>query len=353
MKDGKREGISREPEVIRAFRDTWQDGIHSYLGYLRERLIAARDLLHESGSIFVQIGDENVQLVRSLLDEVLRPENLIAQISFLKTTSATSEFLPAVSDYVLWFAKDSSRIKYRSLHRLKEVGGVGASHYSSVLRSDGTRRPATKSERDGLDPLPNGDVFYTAGDLQSAGMGREKGEGAASWFRVKFQGQSFTPTAQTRWKTNEEGMDRLIKADRVLPQRTALRYLRRIDDFIAFSINNVWTDVGGASDKSYVVETAPRVVERCMLMTTDPGDLVLDPTCGSGTTAYVAEQWGRRWITIDTSRVALTLARARLMGAKYDYYLLKDSEDGADKEGEIVNRLRIGTPYRRSKGTPS
>lgn len=284
-------------------------------------------------------------LVRGILDEVFGSTNFVSQIAFLKTTSATSEFLPSVCDYVLWFAKDKGACAYFSLFRKKQIGGEGSKHYNSILLADGTRIPATADERDGAVNLPEGASLITADQLQSAGMGREKGEGAASWFKVEYEGQVFTPTGQTRWKTNEDGMRRLGRASRIIGQKTALRYLRKFDDFSAFAINNVWTDVGGAAEKSYVVETAPRVIERCILMTTKPGDLVLDPTCGGGTTAYVAEEWGRRWITIDTSRVALTLARARLIGAKYDYYLLKDSKDGAEKEGEIIGKPPADGPF--------
>jgi adenine-specific DNA-methyltransferase len=240
---------------------------------------------------------------------------------------------------------------------VKSIGGAGAGHYGGLLMPDGTRRSATPNEREGKDAIPDGAIFFTADQLQSAGMGRDKGEGAASWFRVAFNGREFTPTAQSRWKTNEAGMDCLIKSGRVLGQTTALRYLRKIDDFSAFSVNNVWTDVGGAAEKRFVVETAPRIIERCLLMATDPGDLVLDPTCGSGTTVFVAEQWGRRWITIDTSRVALALARARIMGARYPYYLLADSPEGQRKEGDITgippkenpthNDIRQGFVYER------
>jgi adenine-specific DNA-methyltransferase len=344
VKDGNKDHITREPEQVKAFRDTWRDGIHSYLTYLRDRLTVARDLLADSGSIFVQIGDENVHRVRALMDEVFGEDNFVAQISFLKTTSATNEFLSSVCDSILWFAKKRERAKYRQLYRVKSIGGAGAGHYGGLLMPDGTRRPATAGERAGGEPIPDDAIFFTADQLQSAGMGRDKGEGAASWFRVTFDGRDFTPTAQSRWKTNESGMDRLMQAGRVLGQTTALRYLRKIDDFSAFSVNNVWTDVGGAAEKRYVVETAPRIVERCLLMASDPGDLVLDPTCGAGTTAYVAEQWGRRWITIDTSRVALALARARIMGARYPYYLLADSPEGQKKEGEVTRTPPRETP---------
>ena len=336
VKDGAKDHITREPEQVRAFRDTWRDGIHSYLTYLRDRLTLARDLLSVSGSVFVQIGDENVHRVRALMDEVFGEENFVALISITKTTSATNDMLAGVADYVVWFCRNRETAKYRQVYRKKEVGGAGAEHYGGVLLEDGSRRPATQDERSGHLPLPTGATMFTADQLQSAGMGRAKGEGAASWFRVACEGRIFTPTMQSRWKTNEVGMRRLGYSSRLIPQQNALRYLRRIEDFSAYSINNIWSDTGGASDKRYVVETSPRIVERCILMTTDPGDLVLDPTCGSGTTAFVAEQWGRRWITIDTSRVATALARSRLMGARYPYYLLADSVEGRRKEAEIT-----------------
>lgn len=339
VKDGAKDHITREPEQVRAFRDTWRDGIHSYLTYLRDRLTVARDLLHESGSVFVQIGDENVHRVRALMDEVFGEENFVALISITKTTSATNDMLAGVADYVVWFCRNRETAKYREIFRKKELGGAGADHYGGVLLPDGTRRSATQDERSGRTPLPANATMFTADQLQSASMGREKGEGSASWFPVSCEGRTFTPTMQSRWKTNERGMLRLSYAARLIPQQNALRYLRRIDDFSAFSINNIWADTGGASDKRYVVETSPRIVERCVLMTTDPGDLVLDPTCGSGTTAFVAEQWGRRWITIDTSRVAIALARSRLMGARYPYYVLSDSPEGQRKEAEITRSV--------------
>jgi len=333
VKDGNADHITREPEQVKAFRDTWCDGIHSYLTYLRDRLTVARDLLTQSGSIFVQIGDENVHRVRAVMDEVFGEENFVALISFTKTTSATNDYLSGVADYVAWFCKSKEACKYQQIYREKTAGGDGAAHYNSVVFADGTKRAATSEERAGR--LASDATLFTADQLQSAGMGREKGEGAASWFKVECEGRFFTPTLQTRWKTNEPGMARLRYAQRLLPQRNALRYLRKIGDFAAYAISNVWTDIGGAADKRYVVETTPKIVERCLLMATGPGDLVLDPTCGSGTTAYVAEQWGRRWITIDTSRVALALARARIMGARYPYYLLADSREGQIKEAEV------------------
>ncbi|CAL1125400.1 unnamed protein product [Cladocopium goreaui] len=335
VKDGKADHITREPEQVKAFRDTWRDGIHSYLTYLRDRLTVARDLLSDSGSIFVQIGDENVHRIRALMEEIFGDENFLSLISVSKTTSSTNDYLSGVADYVLWFGKNREVTKYRQLYNLKLVGESGASHYSSVLCPDGTRRRASPQEKAGSVPLKEGEVFYTSSDLQSASMGREKGEGAASWFPVEVAGRTYRPTMQTRWKTSELGMERLKFAGRVMPLKSSIRYLRRIDDFAAYSIHNIWDDLGGATDKRYVVETAPRLIARCMLMATDPGDLIIDPTCGSGTTAYVAEQWGRRWITIDTSRVALTLARARIMGARYPYFLLTDSKGGQKQEAEL------------------
>jgi adenine-specific DNA-methyltransferase len=339
VKDGRAEDATRQPEQIRAFRDTWNLGIHSYLAYLRDRLVAARELLTETGSVFVQIGDENVHLVRCVLDEVFGSSNCVGQISIQKTTSATNLFLPLVCDYGLWYAKSANVVKYRQLFLVKQVGGEGAEHYTFVRMPDGSIRSASPQEKSGTSRLPEGARFLTPGDLQSASMGREKGEGAACWFPIRVAGKEYLPNQKNRWKTNEDGIRRLLLADRVLPQDKALRYIRYLGDFSAFGLNNLWADVGGASDKAYVVETAPRVIERCMLMTTDPGDLVLDPTCGSGTTAYVAEQWGRRWITIDTSRVALALARSRLMTARYSYYSLADSPEGVRKEAEITGQV--------------
>ena len=336
--DGKIGNITREPEQVKAFRDTWRDGMHSYLTYLRDRLTVARDLLNDSGSVFVQIGDENVHLVRSMLEEVFGSANFVSLITLTKTTSATSDYLPGVADYILWFCRNKANCKYRQLHKEKSAGGDGAGHYGSVVFPDGQRRAATADERAGR--LPNGAALFTPDQLQSTGShGSEKGAGAQSWFDVECEGRIFRPTMQSIWKTSQVGMNRLKAAGRVLPQKTSIRYLRRIDDFPAFVLTNVWSDIGGAADKRYVVETTPKIIERCVLMTTDPGDLVVDPTCGSGTTAAVAEQWGRRWITVDTSRVALALARARVMGARYSFYLLADSRDGQAKEAAVTRTV--------------
>lgn len=326
VKDGKSSDLSREPEQVKAFRDTWSDGVHSYLAYLRDRFSAMHELLTETGSIFVQIGDENVHRVRAILDEVFGSENFISEITVQKAGSTFSEYLGGVSDFVLWFAKDSSRLKYRPILIDRALSDDERGRFTLGVTDAGTIVSSESSEfstaRDFVAPDP----------LQSASIGRDKGEGAASWFPVELHGRTFRPTDTSRWKTNEEGMRMLGYANRLIPLKTTMRYARRLRDFPVSTINNIWSDLAGATDKIYVVQTAPKIVERCILMSTDPGDLVLDPTCGSGTTAFVSEQWGRRWITVDTSRVALTLARARLMGARYPYYALRDSEAGAVEE---------------------
>ncbi len=345
VKDGKAEDATRQPEQIKAFRDTWKLGIHSYLAYLRDRLVVARELLTESGSIFVQIGDENVHLVRCLLDEVFGGGNFISQITYIKTTGATVVFLPGVTDHILWFGKNREHTKYRQLYQLKDVGSDGSDKYNQVLFKDGSIRVLTEDEWRKLSILPPGAKVFRLDNLMSQSMGREKGEGAACWFPVALIGREFRPSIQSRWKTNEIGMIRLLAADRIRASSNSLNYVRFIDDFSAFPLSNSWSDIGGIQSRSdpkvYVVQTSTTAIERCLLMTTDPGDLVLDPTCGSGTTAYVAEQWGRRWITCDTSRVALALARTRLMAARYPYYYLADSEDGSKKQMEVTGKIPL------------
>jgi adenine-specific DNA-methyltransferase len=345
VKDAKAEDLTRQPEQIKAFRDTWQLGIHSYLTYLRDRLVVARELLTESGSLFVQIGDENVHLVRCLLDEVFGSENFVNQIVYAKTTGATVVLLPGTADYILWYAKKIESVRYRQVFLDKVLGEEGATKYDQVEAADGTRRALTKEERE---TGHLGGRAFTLGGMTSQSVGREKGEGAACWFKVEFEGKHFTPDLQSRWKTNEIGMRRLIAARRLQVMGRSLRYVRFIDDFPAYPISNTWLDIGGIQSRSdpkiYVVQTSTTAVQRSLLMSTDPGDLVLDPTCGSGTTAYVAEQWGRRWITIDTSRVALTLARTRLMAARFAYHLLADSLEGRRKEAEIAGQPINGSP---------
>ncbi len=352
VKDGNAAHITREPEQVKAFRDTWRDGIHSYLTYLRDRLTVARDLLADSGSIFVQIGDENVHRVRALMDEVFGDTNLVSLITVQKAGSTFSQYLGGISDFLLWYARDFARVKYRALFASREISEDESGRFTLAQVDVGNRLPVTELGRP-----PAVDELVAPDPLQSASLGRDKGEGAASWFPVTVFARVFRPTMQSRWKTNEVGMERLRRADRVIPQSTSIRYARRFTDFSVSVLSNIWSDLAGATAKVYVVQTSTKIVERCLLMTTDPGDLVLDPTCGSGTTATVAEQWGRRWVTIDTSRVALALARARIMGARYPYYLLADSREGQLKEAEITqtvpssqptySRIRQGFVYER------
>jgi adenine-specific DNA-methyltransferase len=331
VKDGKAEDATRQPEQIRAFRDTWKLGIHSYLAYLRDRLTVARELLTESGSVFVQIGDENVHLVRSLLDEVFGSENFVSEITFVKTAALSAELLPNVTDYILWFAKNRESLKYRQVYRDKLDLATLRDAYSWVQFDDATYRKASADEIDGATPLPEGSRLYRLSPLTSQ---RPPGS-----FPLKFQGREFAPGKQF-WKTHQQGFTKLAAANRLQPSGETLFYRLHLNDFSAVPYANNWTDTQASfGDKIYVVQTATKVVQRCLMMTTDPDDLVLDPTCGSGTTAFVAEHWGRRWITCDTSRVAIALARTRLMAAKFPYYLLADSPEGLKKESELVGKL--------------
>ncbi len=337
VKDGKLEDAAREAEQIKAFRDTWELGIHSYLSYLRDRLLVARELLTGSGSIFVQIGDENVHLVRSLLDEVFGKENFFSHILFVKTSSSTSDF-GGTADHVLWYCRDRASVKFRQYYVAKRTGGVGGTGYTRIEFPDGRRRPLLSAEVGDNSLIPAGARIFAGDNLTSQSMGREKGEGAASWFTVSVGGRDYDPGPKARWKTNRPGMEKLILAGRIMATSGKnLAYVRYLDDFPAVPLSNIWTDTLGQNqfggDKVYVVQTALPVAQRCILMASDPGDLVLDPTCGSGTTAFVAEQWGRRWITIDTSRVALALARQRIMGARFPSYVKADSDEGRRLEG--------------------
>ena len=348
VRDGNAAHITREPEQVKAFRDTWRDGIHSYLTYLRDRLTVARDLLTDSGSIFVQIGDENVHRVRALMDEVFGEENFISLISTKTSGGSTAVYLQGVTNFLLWYAKSKTTTKFRAQLNVKMLGDDEAGKYVRVRLPDLSTRPLTADERVGRIDLPAGARIYRQDNLTSQSIGRAKGEGAASWFPVSIQGKEISPSLTVRWKTNQLGMERLLLANRVEVTGNSLGYVRYLEDFQAAEISNLWDDIGGVQSRSdpkvYVVQTSTGLVQRCLLMTTDPGDLVLDPTCGSGTTAQVAEQWGRRWITIDTSRVALALARARIMGARYPYYLLADSPEGQLKEAEITRRAASEKP---------
>jgi adenine-specific DNA-methyltransferase len=336
VKDGNKDHITREPEQVKAFRDTWRDGIHSYLTYLRDRLTVARDLLADSGSIFVQIGDENVHRVRALMDEVFGTDNIISQISIVKTSAQEDLLLPNVCDHVLWYARDIEKAKYRQLWADK-YNEPGASEYNRVDVS-GVRRRLTEDEELRRTALGAEFRVYRQDNIVSQ---RPPGS-----FPVSFRGTVYRPITGY-WKTGTEGFSRLINAARIEKRGKMLSYVRFLDDFRVKPIANHWTDVRFSSrseEKTYVVQTSVNVIQRCLIMATDPGDLVLDPTCGSGTTAYAAEQWGRRWITIDTSRVALALARARIMGARYPYYRLADSPEGQRKEAEVSRAPPRDTP---------
>ena len=335
VRDGNVAHITREPEQVKAFRDTWRDGIHSYLSYLRDRLKVARDLLAESGSVFVQIGDENIHRVRAVLEEVFGEENYVTTIGIVKTTSNTTRYMAGVYDSLIWFARSIDSMKFRGLYRKKSFGADGAAEYTQVALSDGTRRALTIDEKSRKTELPDGARVYRLDNLTS------QSRSTTTVFPYSWGGKTLGPGAGG-WKTNLAGMDRLARAGRLRTRQigNTITYIRYIDDFAAIPIANLWTDVSSGFNayqpKVYVVQTNERIVERCILMTTDPGDLVLDPTVGSGTTADMAEHWGRRWIAIDTSRVALALARARVMGARYPYYLLSDSDEGQQKESELT-----------------
>jgi adenine-specific DNA-methyltransferase len=343
VKDGNSAHITREPEQVKAFRDTWRDGIHSYLTYLRDRLTVARDLLTDSGSIFVQIGDENVHRVRAVMDEVFGEDNRIAEIIVTKTTSATAKYLAETCDFVLWYAKSAEVAKYRHLFSTKEAGQAGASLYNRVQSIDGGLVKSLQSAESYANDYANSGWHLVTSDNLTSQSG-----GETTRVEFEFNGVIYSP-GNGGWKTNANGLSRLLRACRLTQGGRALRYVRRIADFPVSPISNVWSDMLTGSfteQKIYVVQSSEKLIQRCILMATDPGDLVLDPTCGSGTTAYIAEQWGRRWITIDTSRVALALARARIMGARYPYYLLADSRDGQLKEAEVTRSALSSAPTR-------
>jgi adenine-specific DNA-methyltransferase len=350
VKDGKADHLTREPEQVKAFRDTWDDHIHSYLTYLRDRLTVSRDLLSESGSIFVQIGDENVHRVRALLDEVFGAENFVSEIIVTKTGGRSARYLANVSDVILWFARDADKMKYRKPLTVKGLEDDNAGVYRWLEQPDGVRHRMNDEDIASFN-LSDGRIFR----LDNFTSQKPPGD-----FPIELFGRTLVP-GKRYWSTGEKGAARLKKANRLVPSGFSAAYIRYMDDFLAKELGNVWTDTGTGSftdEKLYVVQTGTKTVQRCLLMASDPGDLVLDPTCGSGTTAFVAEQWGRRWITVDTSRVALALARARLMGARYPWYLLVDSVEGQHKEAELTRslptgvqthgRLRQGFVYRRA-----
>ncbi|MGW5692544.1 site-specific DNA-methyltransferase [Streptomyces asiaticus] len=341
VRDGNLADITHEIEQIKAFRDTWELGVNSYLSYLRDRLLATRDLLTESGSVFVQIGEENVHRVRCLLDEVFGESNSVITIMFRTTGGLSTSALSRNGDYLLWYARDINSLKARKLYRRTGLSDDVGGRYTRVQLPDGTRRVMSREERENPDSLA-GALIYRHDNLAS------QGRTTTGSLPYTFNGHQYSPGRNHHWKTTPAGMDRLAAANRLAaPTKNSLSYVRFMNDFPVTAYTNMWTDTqtGAFTEgKVYVVQTNTKVVERCMLMATDPGDLVLDPTCGSGTTAYVAEQWGRRWITIDTSRVAIALARHRLMGAKYPAYLLADSPEGKAKEAELSQQLLDRSP---------
>ncbi|RYG91676.1 MAG: site-specific DNA-methyltransferase, partial [Alphaproteobacteria bacterium] len=339
VKDGALGDTSREPEVIQAFRDTWERGVNSYLSYLRDRLIVARELLHDSGSVFVQIGDENAHRARVLMDEVYGEENFVSEITVAKTAGSSSEMIPNITDTILWYCRNRDLAKFNPVYQTKNQQS-GGTEYKYLQLDNGASRPASKDELSGNTPLPSGSMLFRPSATTS-----QRPPGSDPF---RFAGKIYTPGASQYWKTSPTGLRRAGMAGRLLARDKSISYVRFLEDFPVLEIGNLWVDVRwgfDASEKRYVVETNPKIVERCLLMTTDPGDLVLDPTCGSGTTATVAEKWGRRWITVDSSRVALTLARQRIMGAIYPYYLLADSPEGAAR-AESEGLPAQSEPYR-------
>jgi adenine-specific DNA-methyltransferase len=340
VKDGNAAHITREPEQVKAFRDTWRDGIHSYLTYLRERLEIAHDLLSESGSIFVQIGDENVHRVRALMDEVFGEDNFCSEIFFAKTTSTSSGILPAVGDLILWYARAKPTVRYRQLLRRLPIELQVEGEFRDLLLADLTYRKLTPEERASPSLIPSDARLLRTNTLVSPEVSTNLTRDIT--FRC---GKTVHCGAGRHWKTGEAGLLRLEKAERIdFTQGPTRMFRRHFADNEFAPLTNVWTDTRSEQQQVYVVQTKDEVIKRCILMSSNTGDLVLDPTCGSGTTAYVAEQWGRRWITVDTSRVALALARARIMGARYPYYLLADSAEGQHKEAELTRTAASTQP---------
>ena len=332
--DGNSEHITREPEQVKAFRDTWRDGIHSYLTYLRDRMVVARDLLSDSGSIFVQISNENVHRVRGVLDEIFGDDNCVATIAFKKASPETRTIKNAFN-YILWYAKQSSQVKVRKLFRQREMSDGTTEDPKKLalwmVLPNGSERPLTTDEKREDQPLPEGAKVFRADKVRDSGRMEDR------VFEFDFRGENLWPGEKHCWRGDSTEMERLKRADRLLRTRETLAYKYFLADNWGVERTNIWEDTAGKiPDMRYVVETNEKIVARCLMLTTDPGDLVLDPTCGSGTTAAVSEQWGRRWITIDTSRVALALARARIMGARYPFYLLADSREGQLKEAEVT-----------------
>jgi adenine-specific DNA-methyltransferase len=321
VKDGKDEDLTAEPEMIKAFRDTWELGIHSYLTYMRDRLLLAKELLSESGSVFVQISDDNAHRVRAILDEVFGESNFVSMISYVTSSGFTSGTLSRNGDRIIWYAKDKSQIKFRRLYTKKSLP-INDDNYKYLELADGTRRLMTKEERQNPYLYPANSKVYRLGDTTSQGSNNQDQ-------RFEFNGRIYIPSFNRHWSVGLEGMKALKKENRLEATGQSLSFIRYFDDFPYQQLTDIWIDTGTGGDyKIYSVQTNAKVIERCLLMATDPGDLTLDITCGSGTTAFVSEKNGRRWITCDTSRVAITLAKQRLMTAVYDYYQLAHPNEG-------------------------
>ena len=322
VKDRKDEDLTQEPEMIKAFRDTWELGIHSYLTYLRDRLLLAEELLADTGSVFIQISDDNMHHVREICDEIFGSQNFVCDITYRtkKMTMGNTRLLETIGDHIVWYAKDKEKVKFRPLYQKKDW--KGDIHWSYIELPNGSRRTMTADKKNNPSLIPEGSKVFIPLDMRPSGY-FQTGD-----FSYEFEGKTYSPGAGKSWRTNKAGMDTLREKNRLYATATALTYVLYFDDYPISRITNFWTDTEGAYNASYVVQTSTKVIQRCLLMTTDPGDLVLDITCGSGTTAFCAEQWGRRWITCDTSRVAITLAKQRLMTATYDYYKLAHKEQG-------------------------
>ena len=320
VKDGKDEDLTQEPEMIKAFRDTWELGIHSYLTYLRDRLLLSYQLLSETGSCFVQISDENLHIVRILMDEIFGPENFVSLITFRTKIPLKATNLAGISDYLIWFAKDIKKFKFRKLFLPRKIGMN--SQFTNIELSDGTRRKLTKEEKNNPEQIPKNSRLFTSMDLVSTGRTE------SCVFDFELDGKTYSPSSGKSWKTNPEGMKKLLENNRVMVFGTVPRYVFYHDDYPVEEITNLWSDTQGASNKKYAVQTSEKVIQRCVLMTTDPGDLVIDPTCGAGTTAFVCEKWGRRWITFDTSRISVSIAKQRLSTSFFDYYQLFQPAEG-------------------------
>jgi adenine-specific DNA-methyltransferase len=340
VKDGKDEDLTQEPEMIRAFRDTWELGIHSYITYLRDRLFLTRDLLTDSSSVFMQNSDENVHHVRQLMDEVYGSEQFISLITFRKKEMALgAKHLNSVSDYLVWYAKNKEHVKYNEL--FLEKNPEGDNHWDRIELPDGTRRKLTADEIRNHKLLPRGSRLY-----QLHGLSPARGINKSGLFTVELNGASYPPPQGSSWNTTKEGMQKLKTAKRLEPYESGstLRYVLFDNDYPVMPLTNLWDDLSSPANPIYVVQTNPKAIIRCLLMSTDPGDLVFDATCGSGTTAYVAEQWGRRWITCDTSRVAITLAKQRLMTSLFEYYELAHPHEGVSSgfKYKIAPHITLG-----------